>query len=69
MLRKVLETEIIVATIELLTSTINARSIRLSRLLTAKSLPEPTFTEDNYSKYSGEDIKLRNIRLELARAV
>ncbi|KAI4240693.1 MAG: hypothetical protein LQ352_007576 [Teloschistes flavicans] len=56
------------ATIESLTIAITAKSIALSKLLAAKSVPEPTFGESGCDQYGGEDVEVRNARLELARA-
>ncbi|KAL8685309.1 MAG: hypothetical protein Q9224_005867 [Gallowayella concinna] len=57
-----------VASIESLTSAVTAKSIRLSKLLAARGLPEPTFEETGCNRYFGEDVEVRSARLELARA-
>ena len=55
-------------TIETLTSEVALRSVRLSKLLAAKSHPDPTFAANSYSRYVGEDVELRTARQELVRA-
>ncbi|KAL6719035.1 hypothetical protein ACLMJK_003270 [Lecanora helva] len=56
------------ATLESLSSDITARSIRLSKLLAAKSQPDPTFSAADFSRYSGEDAELRSARQDLLRS-
>lgn len=55
-------------TIESLSSLVTARSIRLSKLLAAKSHPDPTFDASSASRYAGEDAELRCARQDLLRA-
>lgn len=56
------------STIESLSSLVTARSIRLSKLLAAKSYPDPTFDASSASRYAGEDAELRSARQDLLRA-
>ena len=55
-------------TVESLSSLVTARSIRLSKLLAAKSHPDPTFDASSAFRYAGEDAELRSARQDLLRA-
>lgn len=56
------------ATLESLVGVIAARSVKVSKLVAAKSLPEPSFEKRNYNGFVDEDFELRKARNDLASA-
>lgn len=56
------------ATLASLAGIIAARAVEVSKLAAVKSLPEPSFRENNYTAYAAEDFELRKARNELASA-
>ena len=55
-------------TLASLAGTIAARAVEVSRLAAAKGLPEPSFGEKSFNSFAGEDVELRQARIELASA-
>lgn len=51
-----------------LASTIAEKTSSLSRLLEVQQVPQPSFREDSYNAYAGENSAVRQARYDLAGA-